>query len=205
MVSGEMVVLWAEGTGTPRKTNEKMERAEEIISDPGEHFPLEHRFVILFEGKISIIRGDSVVPEYDVLLHYSILIRHWEHGKVSGPPGFRLVFLGNTTPGLVFNDGSCHRCRLRTYYIIPCVNQFPLLDFNTCRSLWFVASRFFILFLRFSWHIHFDTTFEYHGLDLYILSYVVLRIGASSPGPGCSVAPASKFAPWLLPIAIGTR
>lgn len=69
-------VRGAEGTGTPRKTNEKMERAEEIISDPGEHFPLEHRFVILFEGKISIIRGDSVVPEYDVLLHYSILIRH---------------------------------------------------------------------------------------------------------------------------------
>lgn len=74
MVSGEMVVLYIlRGThightmgiwgpklgelkelGFPEKTNEKMKRAEEIIADAGEPFPLEWRSVILFEGKISI-------------------------------------------------------------------------------------------------------------------------------------------------------
>lgn len=53
-------IMGTEGRGAgelgfpDRKTNEKMKRAEEIISDAGEHFPLERGFVILFEGKIFI-------------------------------------------------------------------------------------------------------------------------------------------------------
>lgn len=78
-------VRGAEGTGTARKTNEKMERAEEITSDSGEHFPLEQRFVILFEGKISIDTwglGSSRVRCTFALLHTHSALRIWRSLRI---------------------------------------------------------------------------------------------------------------------------
>lgn len=67
-----------------RKINEKMEGAEKIISDAGEHFLLERRFVIILRGKYPSIWGLGSSRRYTFVLLHTYL-RTWRSLRIPQP------------------------------------------------------------------------------------------------------------------------